>query len=83
MELRQPNKPYHTDHNIVFSCQYHVIFCPRSNRKVLNRAVTDRLRNLVFDRQVAHGSTLMELAVQLDQVHFLLGIDSIDYQKGV
>jgi hypothetical protein len=26
MELRQVNKPYHTDHSIVYSCQYHVIF---------------------------------------------------------
>lgn len=40
MEIRQANKPYHTDHGIVYSCQYHVIFCPKYRRKVLNGAVT-------------------------------------------
>jgi|GEM_PF-1983764 len=35
MELRQPNKTYHTDHSIMYSCQYHVIFCPKYRRKVL------------------------------------------------
>jgi hypothetical protein len=32
MKLEQANKPYHTDHSIVYSCQYHVLFCPKYRR---------------------------------------------------
>ena len=34
---------YHSSRNIVFSCQYHIIFCPKYRRKVLVGAVeTDK-----------------------------------------
>jgi putative transposase len=35
MELRRGPKPYHTDHSIVYSFQYRVIFCPKYRRPVL------------------------------------------------
>ncbi|HRV09053.1 MAG TPA: transposase, partial [Acidobacteriota bacterium] len=50
MEIRQANKPYHTDHSIVYSCQYHVIFCPKYRRKVLNGAVAERLKALILEK---------------------------------
>jgi putative transposase len=55
MEIQQPNKPYHTDHSIVYSCQYHVIFCPMYRRKVLNGAVAERLKALILEKQEQHG----------------------------
>ena len=48
MELRQSNKPYHTDHSIVYSCQYHVIFCPKYRRKLLTDAIAARIKELVL-----------------------------------
>lgn len=39
MELRQVHKLDHIDHSIVYSCQYHVIFCPKYRRKVLANAI--------------------------------------------
>ena len=75
MELRQTNKPYHTDHSIVYSCQYHVIFCPKFRRKVLTGAVAERMRDLVMAKQAEYGYVVMDIAVHPDHVHLLLDVD--------
>jgi len=75
MEIRQPNKPYHTDHSIVYSCQYHVIFCPKYRRPVLTEAVACRLKELVLAKQDEYGYTIIEMEVMPDHVHLLLDVD--------
>jgi putative transposase len=75
MELRQVTKAYHTDHSIVYSCQYHVIFCPKYRRKVLIEAVAARLKELVLSKQAEYGYILMEMEVWPDHVHLLLDVD--------
>jgi putative transposase len=75
MELRQVTKAYHTDHSIVYSCQYHVIFCPKYRRKVLIEAVAARLKELVLSKQAEYGYILMEMEVLPDHVHLLLDVD--------
>lgn len=75
MKLEQANKPYHTDHSIVYSCQYHVIFCPKYRRPVLNESVSVRMKELVLEKQAEYGYTVMEMEVMPDHVHLLLDID--------
>jgi putative transposase len=75
MELRQSNKPYHTDHSIVYSCQYHVIFCPKYRRKVLTDAIAARMKELVLSKQAEYGYTIIEMEVLPDHVHLLLDVD--------
>jgi len=75
MELRQSDKSYHTDHSIVYSCQYHVVFCPKYRRKVLIDAVAARLKELVLSKRAEYGYLLMEMEVLPDHVHLLLDVD--------
>jgi putative transposase len=75
MELHQSNKPYHTDHSIVYSCQYHVIFCPKYRRKVLTDAIAARMKELVLAKQAEYGYTVIEMEVLPDHVHLLLDVD--------
>ena len=75
MELRQSIKPYHTDHSIVYSCQYHVIFCPKYRRKVLTDAIAARMKELVLSKQADYGYTVIEIEVMSDHVHLLLDVD--------
>ncbi|MBA3531847.1 MAG: IS200/IS605 family transposase [Ardenticatenales bacterium] len=69
MELSQPNKPYHTEHNIVYSSQYHVIFCPKYRRKVLSEAVAACMKELIFAKQVEYGYMVIEMEIREDHVH--------------
>jgi putative transposase len=75
MEIRESPKSYHTDHSIVYSCQYHVIFCPKYRRRVLDGAVGMRLKELVLAKQEEYGYHVMGMEVLPDHVHLLLDVD--------
>ncbi|MFN8487538.1 MAG: IS200/IS605 family transposase [Caldilineaceae bacterium] len=66
---------YKANNNIVYSCKYHVIFCPKYRRKVLVDGVDARLKEIVIDVCAETGSDLIELEVMPDHVHILLGCD--------
>lgn len=80
MDITSPDKKYHSSHNLVYSCQYHVIFCPKYRRKVLTAGIDDRLKELLHEKQSEYGYTLIEMEVMPDHVHLLL---SVDPQKGI
>lgn len=75
MQFKQPSKPYHTDHSIVYSCQYHVIFCPKYRRKVLTGEIVDSLKAMVMEKQKEYGYSVIEMEVMSDHVHLLLDVD--------
>ena len=75
MELARSVKPYHTDHSIVYSCQYHVIFCPKHRRRVLQAAIAERLKTLILAKQADYGYTVLSMEVMPDHVHLLLDVD--------
>lgn len=75
MRLEQTDKPYHTDHSIVYSCQYHVIFCPKYRRAVLEDAVARRLKEMILEKQTEYGYAVMGMEVMPEHVHLLLDVD--------
>ncbi len=80
MQLQQSNKIYHTDHSIVYSCQYHVIFCSKYRRKVLTDPVAARMKELVYSKQDEYGYMIIEMEVLVDHDHLLRDVDP---RKGV
>lgn len=68
MKLRSNN-------NVVYSCQYHVIWCPKYRRKVLVEPVDAGLRRIIAD--VCHGahSRIIEMEIMPDHVHLLVECD--------
>ena len=75
MTIVSPDKKYESDGQFVFSCQYHVIFCPKYRRKVLEGDVATRLRQLVEEKQEEYGYGLIEIEVMPDHVHMLLSVN--------
>ncbi|MED1912622.1 transposase, partial [Brevibacillus laterosporus] len=39
-----------SNHNIVFDCKYHVVFCPKYRKKVLIEPVDVRLKELFLEK---------------------------------
>lgn len=66
---------YKSNNNIVYSCKYHVVFCPKYRRKVLVGDVETRFKVLV--RQICNDLAidLLEMEVMPDHVHLLLEVD--------
>ncbi len=55
---------------MIFSCQYHVIFCPKYRRKVLIDGVDIRLKELLNKKESEYGYKIME--IMPDHVHLLI-----------
>jgi len=75
IDIVQPTKKYHTDHSIVFSCQYHVIWCPKYRKNVLVPPIDRRLKELIVQKQDEYGYTIIGIEVMPDHVHLLLDVD--------
>lgn len=58
----------HTVHHIL----YHVIFCPKRRRKILNGPVHDRLKQIIKQVADEYGWMIVELAIQPDHVHLFI-----------
>ena len=64
-----------TNNNVVYSCKYHVIWCPKYRRKVLIGAIADRLQELIHQGAIEHQSEVIELEIMPDHVHLLVEVD--------
>lgn len=61
--------------NIVYSCKYHVVWCPKYRRKVLTDKVETRLKELIYETCLELQSELIELELMPDHVHMLVKVD--------
>ncbi len=64
-----------SNHNVVYSCKYHVVWCPKYRRRVLVEGVDERLKEIIY--QVAEERTVevIEMEVMPDHVHLLVEVD--------
>jgi putative transposase len=60
---------YRSNRNIVFSCKYHVVFCPKYRRQVLVKGVDRRLKQIIAEVADQTDSILLEVEVMPDHVH--------------
>jgi len=61
--------------NVVYSCKYHVVWCPKYRRPVLVDAIEKRLKTLIQQQAAKYRAELIEMEVMPDHVHLLVGID--------
>ena len=66
---------YKSNRNIVFSCSYHVVFCPKYRRPVLVNGVDERFKEIAWEVADELGFEIAEMEVMPDHVHLLLSID--------
>nr|WP_319214718.1 IS200/IS605 family transposase [uncultured Trichococcus sp.] len=69
------NKKYKSNHNIIYYCTYHVVWCPKYRRKVLVGPVAARLKELIVETCTALSVEIQEMEIMPDHVHLILDID--------
>jgi len=74
MEIKNPSKTYKTKYNLVYSCQYHIVFTPKYRRRVLGDPVGSRLKEIIYEKQEDYEYNVIEMEVMPDHVHLLLDI---------
>lgn len=80
---------YKSNKNVVYSCKYHIVWCPKYRRKVLVEGVDTRLKEILLEVATEFNSELIEIEVMPDHVHVLIECDPqfgiaklIRYMKG-
>ena len=64
-----------SNRNIVYSCKYHVVWCPKYRRKVLIDNVERRLREIIIEQAKRQNSEIIEMEIMPDHVHMLVEVD--------
>ena len=65
---------FKSNHNSVYSCKYHVVFCLKYRRKVLTGEIAERLKVLVQELAAESESEVLEIEVMPDHVHLLVEV---------
>ncbi len=68
-------REYHLNNNIVYSCKYHIVFCPKYRRKVLVNGVDTRLKELIKETCQEIHVEILEMEIMPDHVHLLLEVN--------
>ena len=66
---------YKSNKNIVYSCKYHIVWCPKYRRKVLIDDVDVRLKELIKSIADEIQVEIIEMEIMPDHVHILLDVD--------
>lgn len=66
---------YKSNRNVVYSCKYHVVWCPKYRRKVLTDEIEKRLKELIVETAKGINADIIEMEIMPDHVHLLLEVD--------
>lgn len=68
-------KEFKSNNNILYACQYHIVWCPKYRRKVLINGVDTRLKEIIQQVAQEKKCEIIELEIMPDHVHLLISID--------
>ena len=68
-------RKYKSNKNIVYSCKYHIVWCPKYRRRVLIGNVETRLKELLIETCANIKVDIIEMELMPDHVHMLIEVD--------
>ena len=68
-------KEYKSNHNVFYSSKYHVVWCPKYRRKVLEGKVASRLEQVIAESCERYRAEIIALEIMPDHVHLLVEVD--------
>ena len=74
LKIANKKRDYRTTQKTIYSCQYHVIWCTKYRRKVLDTQIQGRLKQLIREKQDAYEYQICEVETQPEHVHLLIEI---------
>ena len=66
---------YKSNRNIVYSCKYHIVWCPKYRRKVLVGDVEKRLKEIIQEVANEVNVEIIEMETDKDYIHILCEVD--------
>lgn len=75
MVILNKEKEYKTIRNLVYSCQYHVIFTSKYRRKIFVTPIDSELKNIFIEVARLFDFEILEQEVMPDHVHLLVSVN--------
>lgn len=69
---------YTTSKSCVFNIGYHLIWCPKFRRAVLENGVDIRLKELIHEKAKQNQYEIVEMDIMPDHIHIFLKCDPTD-----
>jgi putative transposase len=66
---------YKSNNNVVYSSKYHVVWCPKYRRKVLEAKIAKRCQQVLRKVAAKYKAEIIALEIMSDHVHILVEID--------
>ncbi|RXM72411.1 IS200/IS605 family transposase, partial [Clostridium tetani] len=66
---------YKSNNNIVYSCKYHIVWCPKYRRKVLIGNVETRLKELLIETCADIEVDIIKMELMPDHVYMIIEVD--------
>ncbi len=66
---------YKSNNNVVYSCKYHVVWCPKYRRKVLTGEIETRLKEVITNTCLEIKVDIIEMEIMPNHVHLLIEVD--------
>ena len=66
---------YKSNRNVVYSCKYHIVWCPKYRRKVLVGDVENRLKETIQEVANEVNAEIIEMETDKDHIHILCEVD--------
>ena len=66
---------YKSNNNVVYSCKYHVVWCPKYRRSVLASGIDARLKTILQEVASDLQAEIIEMEIMPDHVHILVEVD--------
>jgi putative transposase len=66
---------YKSNRNVVYSCKYQVVWCPKYRRSVLNNDVQNELKVVIEEICGLRKSEILAVELMPDHVHLLVEVD--------
>ncbi len=68
-------KGFKSNNNVVYSCKYHIVWCPKYRRKVLTAGVVVRLESIIREICTEYQSEILGLEIMPDHGHLRVECD--------
>lgn len=72
MDISNQSKIYKNKKHLIYSCQYHVIFCPKYRRKLLTNGIDVRIKEIFKETADKYDFEIIEMEIMPDHVHLLI-----------
>lgn len=66
---------FKSNNNVIYDSKYHIIWCTKYRRNLIDRQVEKRLKQVVSEVAKERGAEILEMEANEDHFHLLVSVD--------